>query len=92
MPTQQDPDSGRIILKDGSSANLRAAQSDDFQAMRDFNHRLSIESLQFRFFSNQEPDDTVVRQLCESADPTDHMTLLVEREVDHQSVIIGYGA
>ena len=90
-PNETDPFSGTITMKDGRRAWLRSVDPSDFTAMREFNHRLSIESLQFRFFTTQEPDDCVVRQLCEGGDRSDHLTFIVEIEREDCVLMVGHG-
>ena len=90
-PQAKDPFSGTILMKDGRSAWLRSVRPSDFVAMRQFNHSLSIESLQFRFFTTQEPEDCVVFKLCEGGDVGDHLTLIAEMEHDGELLMVGHG-
>jgi hypothetical protein len=47
---------GRIILKDGRTAELRVSSQSDVDALQLFIHGLSSESKQHRFFSETVPE------------------------------------
>lgn len=85
-PPQEQPEAGRLILRDGSTAILRPAGEADRDALHDFFLRLSPESRYRRFFSQGVP--SAVRDLCSSNDPDTLLTLLVTRIVGGQSMII----
>jgi hypothetical protein len=54
-PYQDAADSGRLILRDGSTATIRITQPADREALVAFFDRLSPESKQKRFFSLADP-------------------------------------
>jgi hypothetical protein len=54
-PYQDSVASGRLILRDGSTAIVRVAQPEDRDALCAFFERLSSESRQRRFFSLSIP-------------------------------------
>ncbi len=85
-PPQEQPEAGRLILRDGSTATLSPAGEEDREALHDFFLRLSPESRYRRFFSQGVPD--AVRDLCASNDPNTMLTLLVTRTVAGNPTII----
>ncbi|MCW5848472.1 MAG: GNAT family N-acetyltransferase [Anaerolineae bacterium] len=88
-PVYQDAvDSGRIILRDGSTATIRVAQPGDLPALRHFFERLSLESRVRRFFSPNLPRDELLAGMADSSDPHDQLTLLAFRIVDGEERII----
>ena len=54
-PSQDATESRRLILRDGSTAQIRPARPDDGEALRTFFERLSPESRRRRFFSTPLP-------------------------------------
>jgi len=54
-PYQDSVASGRLILRAGTTANIRVAQPEDREALRAFFAQLSPESKQKRFFSLATP-------------------------------------
>jgi len=91
-PYQDSAESGRLILKDGSTATVRLATAADAPAVADFFHRLSPESRQHRFFSIAEPSTELVKSLCDSSDPRAQLTLVITRTTEGHEVIIGAGS
>ncbi len=88
-PVFQDAvDSGRIILRDGSTATIRVAQPGDLPALRHFFERLSLESRVRRFFSPNLPRDELLAAMADSSDPHDQLTLLAFRVLDGEERII----
>ena len=55
VPYQDSAESGRLILRDGTTATVRLAQPEDHQSMGEFFARLSKDSRWLRFFSVSEP-------------------------------------
>ena len=55
-PYQDEVDSGRLILRDGSTATIRVAKAADHVKLGSFFERLSPESRQQRFFSVSSSD------------------------------------
>jgi acetyl coenzyme A synthetase (ADP forming)-like protein len=91
-PYQDSAESGRVILKDGSTATVRMATVADGPAVADFFHRLSPESKQHRFFSCAEPSAEFVQSLCDSSNPHSKLTLVITRMALGGEAIIGAGS
>jgi len=88
-PTYQDSaESGRLILRDGSTAFIRLSEPGDLAALSEFFHRLSPESRRSRFFSSADPAETLLARLCDSSNPRSQLTLIVSRIVGGASRII----
>jgi len=94
LPTtyQDSADRGRLILRDGSSASIRLAESSDLLAAKDFYSRLSPQSRRMRFFSETKPGEDIMLNLCDSTNPNRGMTLLVWRYADGAQRIIATGS
>jgi acetate---CoA ligase (ADP-forming) len=79
-PAYQDSvESGRIIMRDGSTATLRLSQPEDKNEMKAFFHRITPESRWERFFSVAEPDERLINSLCDSSNPQSQLTLITTR-------------
>ncbi|MCS6852973.1 MAG: GNAT family N-acetyltransferase [Gemmataceae bacterium] len=78
-PYQDRLESGRLILRDGTTAELRLAQPADQGAVAEFFARLSPESRRRRFFSAAPPSAEQIAQLCDSSNPRSAVTFLVFR-------------
>ncbi len=92
-PTYQDSaESGRLILRDGSTAFIRPSEPGDLDALREFFHQLSSESKRRRFFSAADPAESLVRRQCDSSNPRAQLTLIVSRVVEGTSRIIATGS
>jgi acetyl coenzyme A synthetase (ADP forming)-like protein len=91
-PYQDSVDSGRLILRDGSTAILRPARESDAPAMADFFARLSPESRRHRFFSSSGPQPDLIRNFCDSHDPSKRLTLVVTRGTHDQEVVVAVGS
>jgi acetyl coenzyme A synthetase (ADP forming)-like protein len=91
-PYQDSPEFGRLILRDGSTATVRVATTDDTSLVSEFFHRLSPESRQRRFFSFSEPTAEFVRSICDSSNPHNQLTLLVTRRPGVSESIVGAGS
>jgi len=76
---QDSVESGRLILRDGSTAQVRPAEPDDREALRAFFHQLSTQSKKHRFFSSADPPQALIDQQCDSSDPRVRFTLIVSR-------------
>ena len=59
-PTQDAPEAGRILLRDGTVADIRPATPADAPALADFYRRQSPEARIQRFFSASFPSDDFV--------------------------------
>src|SRR5262245_33064882 len=91
-PYQEAPDAGRIILRDGTTAQLRVAQLTDQAALWTFFNSLSRESRQRRFFSAAVPRQELIASLCDCTNPRSTLTLLVTRLRDGKPQIIATGS
>jgi GNAT superfamily N-acetyltransferase len=75
-----------VVLRDGATAHLRPARSDDRAALHEFYQQLSPESRYFRFFG--KPDvDGIVENVVRAVESGTAVTLLAE--IDHRIVAIG---
>jgi acetyl coenzyme A synthetase (ADP forming)-like protein len=92
LPYQEAAESGRVILRDGSTASVRVAQPGDAPELEAFFARLSPESRQRRFFSASVPAARDIAGLCDCSDPRSCMTLIVTRLVDALPRIIATGS
>jgi acetyl coenzyme A synthetase (ADP forming)-like protein len=84
--------SGRLILRDGTTANIRVAQPEDREALRAFFAQLSPESKQKRFFSLATPPPEWIDSLCDSSNPRRQLTLIVIRLSGGTARIIATGS
>lgn len=91
-PTQDAPEAGRLILRDGASAQLRLARPDDGERLLGFFRQLSAESLYRRFFSGGMPSPGQVASWCDSSHPRVALTLLVLRTQAGEPHVIATGS
>src|SRR6266540_7287400 len=92
-PTYQDSaESGRLILRDGSTAFIRPSAPADLGALREFFYQLSPESRRRRFFSSAKPSEALLARQCDSSNPRSQLTLIVSRSVGGASRIIATGS
>ncbi|HXG08217.1 MAG TPA: GNAT family N-acetyltransferase [Gemmataceae bacterium] len=91
-PYQDAAESGRLILRDGSTAQVRPARPDDREALRAFFERLSPESRRRRFFSASLPRPELLAALCDNSDPRSAFTLVVTRIQEGEPRIIATGS
>jgi acetate---CoA ligase (ADP-forming) len=91
-PYQDSVESGRLILRDGTTALIRVAQPDDREALRTFFEQLSPESRQRRFFSPSIPGGKWIDTLCNPSDPRQQLTLIVLRTAGGAPRIIATGS
>lgn len=84
-------DADYLILRDGSTALLRTAGSQDRDAMQTFLNRLSPEAKRRRFFSESESSE-LLSSLVEPADPRSELTLVAIREREGRPAIIATGS
>jgi acetyl coenzyme A synthetase (ADP forming)-like protein len=92
LPYQDAAESGRLILRDGSTAQVRVARPEDGEALLAFFQRLSTESLRRRFFSAAGPRPEAVTPLCAASDPHQALTLVVVRSQAGEPRIIATGS
>jgi succinyl-CoA synthetase alpha subunit/RimJ/RimL family protein N-acetyltransferase len=91
-PYQDAADSGRLILRDGTTAQIGRARADDLDALHAFYEGLSPLSRFHRFFSAARPSRELISSLCRSDEPTQGMTLIVTRRDAGTSRIIASGS
>lgn len=92
LPYQDSAESGRLILRDGSTAHVRPAVPEDHQALVTFFERLSPESRRRRFWSAALPGEKLIATLCDNSQPRSTLTLVVTRTLDHAERIIATGS
>jgi acetyl coenzyme A synthetase (ADP forming)-like protein len=90
-PTDR-PESGYLILRDGTTADIRPAEPVDAAMMQEFVCRLSPEARRHRFFSECAPPGEFVTALCDSSQPHAQFTLIVTRIWKGALRIIGAGS
>jgi acetyl coenzyme A synthetase (ADP forming)-like protein len=91
-PYQDAPESGRLILRDGQTAQLRLARPEDRQGLQEFFASLSPESRRRRFFSANLPTDDLLAAMADSANPKQSLTLLAWRTRQDKPGIIAVGS
>ncbi len=94
VPTRSEgqAESGTLILRDGTTAEIRLARPDDSDALRDFIERLPPESRRHRVFSERIPPTDLIDFLCNSSDPHTHLTQIVTRVWRGEKRIIAAGS
>ncbi len=85
-------ESGSLIMRDGSTAAIRPAESSDARLMQQFVNRLSPESRRHRFFSESPPSSDSIAAVCNSSNPRSQFTLIVTRAWEGTSRIIAVGS
>jgi len=85
---QQGSAANRLMLRDGSVATVRPAQSTDRDAVSRFYRELSPESRRRRFMVSGDVPQAVVDRCCESSDPTQAMTLIASRQLPDDRHVI----
>jgi GNAT superfamily N-acetyltransferase len=91
LPYQDAPDSGRLILRDGSTATVRTTRPDDKEALTAFFGSLSDESKIQRFFSQSVPSAKLIELFCDSSNPRVTLSLIVTRLAEPPAHIIAAG-
>lgn len=81
LPYQESPDSGSLILRDGTTAIVRLSSPEDREALEQFFTGLSAESRYRRFFSTSGPGPQEIEALSDSSNPRSRLTLVVLRTV-----------
>jgi len=81
-PATDDLDASRLVLRDGTTATVRAASAQDRDALRRFFHDLSPGSRRNRFFAAGEPPQAIVDRFAESFEDDHALTLVACRHVD----------
>jgi acetate---CoA ligase (ADP-forming) len=91
IPSQDAPQSGRLILRDGSTAAIRVAQPSDKTAMKKFFTSLSAESKRHRFFGSALPNNELIESFCDPSTPRTRLTLIVTRLSGRAARIVAAG-
>ena len=91
-PYQDAAESGRLILRDGSTASVRLATPKDADALGDLFQRLSPESRRQRFSSPNGPTPELLRSLCDSSHPGKQLTLVISRMRAGREEIVATGS
>lgn len=91
LPYQDSPQSGRLILRDGTTATIRVTRPSDQKIMAEFFASLSEKSTWRRFFSSSGPSDKMIQSFCDSSNPRARLSLIVTRLSDAEPVIIATG-
>ena len=91
-PYQDSPRSGRLILRDGSTANIRLSRADDRQTLQQFFAALSDQSKLKRFFGGGPVSEKVIASFCDSANPRERLTLIVTRLSGNTNQIVAAGS
>jgi len=86
------PESGRLILRDGSTASLRKSQPDDQEALTLFFNSLSDRSKIHRFFSRAVPTAKLIESFCDSSNPRASLSLVATRWSEPKARIIAVGS
>ncbi|HEU4344335.1 MAG TPA: GNAT family N-acetyltransferase, partial [Candidatus Binatia bacterium] len=91
LPYQDSPESGRLILRDGTTATIRVAQPPDRESITRFFASLSKTSSWQRFFSFGQPPHQLIDSFCDNSNPRSRLTLIVTRSSNSSSRIIATG-
>lgn len=91
-PVSGNPESGPVILRDGTTASLRPADAEDRAVMQSFINRLSPASRRHRFFSETAPPADTIASLCDSSNPSKQLTIVVTRTLAGRPRIIAAGS
>jgi acyl-CoA synthetase (NDP forming)/GNAT superfamily N-acetyltransferase len=91
-PAQDAMESGRVILRDGSTADIHVTRPEDCDAVAALFHRLTPESHRLRFFALGDPPHSLVERLCDSSDPREVFALVVTRMVGAERQVIATGS
>lgn len=92
QPCQESDESGRLILRDGTTALLRPAISEDREALLRFFSGMSAESRCRRFLSVSMPGPELVMKLVAKSDPRNALTLVVTRVINGEPQIVATGS
>jgi acetyl coenzyme A synthetase (ADP forming)-like protein len=79
LPYQDSPESGRLILRDGTTATVRLAHPADREPMAKFFASLSKDSQRQRFFSLAQPGNNLINSFCDDSNPRKCLCLIVIR-------------
>ena len=90
--SSETPESGQVILRDGTTASFRSARAEDQSTMQRFIDRLSPASRRHRFFSETAPAADTIASLCDSSNQSQQLTIIVMRTIAGQARIIAAGS
>jgi acetyl coenzyme A synthetase (ADP forming)-like protein len=90
--TQIQPDSGRVLLRDGTAATLTVAAPEDVQGLDSFFQNLATESGLHRYLSKPIPDSGLAQALCAASNSEQQWTLLVKRHLEGAERIVAVGS
>ncbi|WP_145234206.1 GNAT family N-acetyltransferase [Urbifossiella limnaea] len=91
-PYQDAAESGRLVLRDGTTAHVRLARPDDGPALDTFFRHLSAESRYRRFLSVAPPGPDLIGRLSDGDDPRTALTLVVTRVQDGATRVVATGS
>lgn len=89
---QEPAESGYIILRDGSTAAIRLARSEDSDALQAFVDSLPPEVRRHRLFLEESPPREFIKSLCDPSNPRSRLTLVVTRVTEGRLRIIAAGS
>ncbi|HXV79177.1 MAG TPA: GNAT family N-acetyltransferase [Candidatus Binatia bacterium] len=92
FPSQDAPESGQLILRDGSTAAIWILRPKDKEALARFFASLSSAAKFRRFFSATQPSDRSLDSLLDNTNPHARLTLGVSRLVRGEFQIIAVGS
>ena len=90
--TEGEAEAGYVVLRDGTTARIRLAESKDRSALQMFVEGLSRESKRHRFFSETDPPVELLASLCDNSEPRSLLTLLVTRTWNDEQHIVAAGS
>ncbi len=92
LPTQDSPESGRLLLRDGTTAHIRQARPEDTGDLIRFFRELSAESQYQRFLSVSMPGPELITRLATAANPQSGLALVVVRVNAGETRIVATGS
>jgi hypothetical protein len=81
-PFEDSAESGRLTLRDGTTAHVCPGRPDDREALARFFRELSAESHYWRFLSVSMPGPELIARLVSEGDQHSALTLVVNRVAD----------
>ena len=91
-PCGEAPEAGRLLLRDGSTAQVHLATAADLPGLLAFFAQLSPEARYRRFFSAAVPSPETLARLCDDRDMRQACTLLVTRLYDGVPLVVATGS
>ncbi len=82
----------RVVLRDGSTANLYMAQPRHREVLLAFFERLSPVARHRRFFMESSPPEALVADMCDTSDPRRQLTLFVARQARDALHVLAVGS